>query len=518
MKLRSAPSIPLLARVRIPLLARVPRYGWVAVLAGVAALVAVPIEYADTHSVLEAAQALLAVVIAAAIGCLVVSLPNVTPAGLAVGGFFVAGGALSWTYGKGVWWLLLLGGLGFMVWAWPWGRNLRQAVRLGGSWLGVSYWILGVVGAVLAGSAGIAGKRLLYAGAFGLAVVAAVASTRGRDTDRGDLATDRPGGRDLSVGVAAAFLIAIAALLVAGSGNLFDPHHVVVEGAWGRSQNLRFWGGEWLLYHPNSLAGIAVAAAIRIGLDLRFAAWQRLAGTALAGYVVFITNSRTGFLFLGTAALLHAVLLWWPGDRARRLRDRLGWLGRREVTGLPRYPGRRILAAAAIPFVVLALVLVASGGKGFIMKQRYGGEGGIGSGRVETWKAVGSEWRDAGIADKLFGDTKTVRAVVHRPTSPGVDLTTDNAAVGALRRGGVLGAAAFLLGLGLLLRRSVRRQVPAWFLVAVVAVLPTIAVADWVLGGTGGTVWILLVTGEAWVLLGAGASRTPDGDTVRRGR
>jgi hypothetical protein len=37
--------------------------------------------------------------------------------------------------------------------------------------------------------------------------------------------------------------------------------------------------------------------------------------------------------------------------------------------------------------------------------------------------------------------------------------------------------------------------------VAAVGSIPTIAVADWLLGGTGGTLWILLVAGEAWLVL-----------------
>jgi hypothetical protein len=130
------------------------------------------------------------------------------------------------------------------------------------------------------------------------------------------------------------------------------------------------------------------------------------------------------------------------------------------------------------------------------------------------------------VVEKLLGDTATTRAVVHRAhdgTRPGekpVDLTTDNAAVGALRRGGVLGELAFLLGLGLMLWHawrgpritgtSGRRSPPAWFTVTAVGSVPTIATADWLLGTTGGTLWILLVAGEAWLLfgrLGAGGWR-----------
>jgi hypothetical protein len=44
--------------------------------------------------------------------------------------------------------------------------------------------------------------------------------------------------------------------------------------------------------------------------------------------------------------------------------------------------------------------------------------------------------------------------------------------------------------------------------------LPTIATADWVLGGTGGTLWILLVAGEAWLVLRPAVVENPEPDPV----
>jgi hypothetical protein len=391
-----------------------------------------------------------------------------------------------------VWSLLLAEGVVFAVWARPWLGHLRPAARLGGAWLGVAYWLLGIVGAALILRPGVAAQRILYAGVFGLAVLAVVASGRAASR-KGGQPGNRPGD-DLTAGIAAAFLLAIAALLISGSGNLFDTHHVVVAGPWGESESMhrRFWGGPWLLYHPNSLAGIAVAAAIRFGPERRLATWQRVAVTALAGYVVFSTNSRTGFVFLAAAGTAHAALLLW-----RR---------RRPVANLPEYRGKAAGVAAATPFVVLALVLAGSGGQGFLVKQRYD-DGGISSGRIDTWRKVGTDWLDASVAEKIFGDAQTSRAVVHRESSgKDVQLTTDNAAVGALRRGGVLGVLAFLAGLVLLLRHALRGLWPfrspgsttaPWFIVAALASLPTIATTDWLLGGTGGTIWILLVAAEA---------------------
>jgi hypothetical protein len=444
------------------------------------------VEFVHSHSLGSASGALLAGAIAAAICWFVTTLPGLTARGVIVGALFVFAGMISWTslgYARWlVWPLLAVEGVVFAVWSWPWLRRPRAqsdiAVlpRLGTAWLGLAYWLLGIVGAIGVGAATVGAQRIAYAGVFGLAVLAVVATAR------------RGTGRDLSVGIAGAFLLATAVLALSGSGNLFKARHVVPPGGWGTEVMVhRFWGGPWLLYHPNSFALIGVAAAMRIGVDRTFAVWQRVAATLLAGGVVLVTNSRSGFVYLGAAAVVHAYLLW-----------------RRRGAGLPSY--RRTWLAMAAPFAVLLLVLVVSGGQGFLFKARYGGDD-VTSGRVDTWKRVGVEWVHGNVAQKLFGDTRTARAVVVR-TADKLQLTTDNAAVGALRRGGVLGVLAFLLGLALLLRHAWRgprdgtgrRAPPAWFTVAAIGSVATIPTADWLLGGTGGTLWILLVAGEAWLL------------------
>jgi hypothetical protein len=139
---------------------------------------------------------------------------------------------------------------------------------------------------------------------------------------------------------------------------------------------------------------------------------------------------------------------------------------------------------------------------------------------------VWREFRADDVVQKAFGDAKYARAYVVRADTA-VDpkdrpkLTTDNALVGALRRGGILGVLAFLLGLALLLWHGIRgvtlpgggrRAPPAWFTIAAVASVVTIPTADWLLGGTGGTMWIYLLAGEAFLLLGAasGASGAAD--------
>jgi hypothetical protein len=446
------------------------------VLALVLAVGAGLVEYLHTHDPVEIAKATAAGGLAAAVVWVVTTLPGLTLRGVVTGGFFVLAGMLSWTYishGSVVWAVLAVEGVVFAVWSWPWLRHLPALPRLGTAWLGLAYWLLGIVGALLVVHVKVGAQRVAYAGVFGLAALAVVATAR------------RERGRDLSVGIVGAFLLAIAALLLSGSGNLFDARHVVPPGGWGTDVMVhRFWGGAYLLYHPNSLAGIAVLVALRVGPDGAFALWQRLAVVGLGGFVLYLTNSRTGVVFAAAGALLHAYLLWRGPGR-----------------GLPAY--RRVWFAAATPFLVLALVLVASGG-GFLLQGRYSGDDPT-SGRVDTWKRVGVEWVHAGWAEKAFGDAKTSRAVVVR-TADKLQLTTDNAAVGALRRGGVLGVLAFLLGLALLLWHAVRgrgshRSPPAWFTIAVLAAVPTIATADWLLGGTGGTLWILLLSGEATLVL-----------------
>jgi hypothetical protein len=406
----------------------------------------------------------LAVVVAAATIGLALSLPGITWRGLAIGAFFAGAGILTWTattHPIVIWSVLAVGGIACAVWARPWLRNLKALPRLGTAWLGLAYWLLGIVGALLVGHAGVGLQRLAYAGVFTLAALAVVATRR-----------------DLSAGIAAALLLAVGVLFLVGAGHLFDAIHPVPNDSPPTLlMRDRFWGGPLLFYHPNSLAGLAVVAAIRIGPDRAFAAWQRFGATCVAGFALSLTGSRIAFVFALAAAVLHAALLL--------RQDRRRWL------------------AAATPFVVLALVLVLSGGKGFLFRDRFGGND-VTSGRVDTWRQVATDWRHAGWAEKAFGDARTSRAVVIRlndgapPQGPRMKLNTDNAAVGALRRGGVLGVLAFLAGLALMLRNALRRPGAApWFVIAALAALPTIATEDWLLGGTNGGLWILLLAGEA---------------------
>jgi O-antigen ligase len=228
-----------------------------------------------------------------------------------------------------------------------------------------------------------------------------------------------------------------------------------------------------------------VIIAIRVAGDAAFERWQRYSALGVAALLLLLVNSRTGLLFLGAAAGLHLLLVL-----AKRV----------------QYPTRRIaVAAVLLPILIVGVVGVGSGGAGFLFKSRYA-SGGVTSGRLDTWKQVGREWQADGVAEKLFGDAKSVRGYVTRESTGATaadrpELTTDNAAVGALRRGGILGVAAFLLGLVLLIWHALRRNAPPWFTMAAVGSLVTIVASDWLLGNTGGTLWIFLLAGEAYLLL-----------------
>jgi hypothetical protein len=203
-------------------------------------------------------------------------------------------------------------------------------------------------------------------------------------------------------------------------------------------------------------------------------------------------------VYLGAAAALHALLVWRGRGPDRYPDARSAWLG------------------ALLPLVVVGVIVITSGGWAFLTSSRYGEAAeDVTSGRTATWAQVWREFRADDVAQQLFGDAKSTRAYVIRPET-GVTaaerpkLPTDNALVGALRHGGVLGVLAFLVGLALLLWHAVRGSLagagadraPPWFILAAVGSVATIPTADWLLGGTGGTLWVLLLAGEAFLLFG----------------
>lgn len=439
------------------------RAGWA--VAGIVAvgLLAGAVELVADDSYRDAVLALVAGLIAGAVGVLTVSLvPAADQRGLVLGGVFAVQGVLSWTYtntGIVVWTLLLLSGLLLLFWCRPFNP---VALRSGAAWLGVSYLIIGALGATLVMKPDIALQRMAYAGYFGLVVLALFAF-------RGSLAR-------CTLGIAVAFLGTVAALLLAGSGNLFTSPHVVPDTPWGRGFEYRFWGASWLLDHPNAMACLAALAAIRIGADATVASWQRVGSVATAALILCTSDSRTGFLLLLISTLVFI------------------WYGRRQ---------------ALVPAAALAIVLLANG-PSFLIKERYGDDAGVSSGRVETWRQVATDWRHDSLTEKLLGNTRDARATVYRASSGAdIKLTVDNAPIAALRKAGVAGVAAFLTGLGLLLWNVWRRRRDAapWLVVLLPGALITMITNEWLIGGTGGTLWLLLLAGEAALLLGP--SRPP---------
>lgn len=459
----------------------------IAALAVALTVVAGVVRLVDSGEPLAAVRAGAAGLLASGVLALALSVsPRNDRSGLVVGGCFVAAGAASWTYTDHpvvVWVLLAVEIVVFGIWAWPWWHQLSSAIRLGTAWLGLAYWLLGVAGALLVAHWRIAAERLGYAGVFGLVVLAVLCRSR---------------WRDLSAGVAAAFLFGLGAILLAGSGSLFEATHIVPDNAWGLGLEYRFWGGSYLFYQPNSMAALAAVAAVRFGLDRNRTVSQRLAVTGLAGFIGYVTHSRTGWVILAVAGIAHGALLWWSRHQTRP-GTCPSW-----TTGLPWYGSPAGAAVAVtVPLLVCGMVLGAwstpagTSARPGVTEARYS-DGGVTSGRWDTWRQVIVEWRRAGVTEKLFGDTTTTRAVVKRAGSgDDVQLTTDNAAIGALRRGGALGVVGFAVGMGLLVRCAFRRDTPAWFVVVVLASLPPVMTSDALLGGTGGTVWVLLLAGEA---------------------
>jgi hypothetical protein len=443
------------------------------------------VQHDPTSSAVNALRAFAIAGFGAGMVLLALSLRGLTLPGFIVGALFAAGGIVSWAYqdSPGIVWVLLLAeGVLFLIWTFPWLRNLSGLPRLGTAWMGLAYWILGTIGALLVWHPGVAAQRLVYAGLFTLAAMAVVVATR-------------RSGQDLSVGVIAAFLCAVAVLFVVGSGNALNALHPVPANKWGEHMQYRFWGSPELNYHPNSFALVLVLIAVRIGGDDRFERWQRYAALAVAAIGLPLVNSRTGVVYLGAAAVVHGFLVW-----------------RRRMYPTPRARWYAIL----LPLVLVGVIILASGGWAFLTAKRYGDAADVTSGRTATWAQVWREFKAADIPEKLFGDAKSTRAYVIR-TDTAVDpkdrpkLPTDNSVVGALRHGGILGELAFLLGLALLVLHATRgardttgrRAPPLWFTAAALGSVAAIPTSDWLLGGTGGTLWIFLLAGEAFLLFAA---------------
>src|SRR2546423_14741375 len=100
-------------------------------------------------SAVNGLSAFLAAGFAMALVGFALTLRGLTASGFLVGALFTTAGILSWAYTDTpvvVWVLLLAEGLLFLVWTFPWLRNLAGLPRLGPAWLGLADWLLGTPG------------------------------------------------------------------------------------------------------------------------------------------------------------------------------------------------------------------------------------------------------------------------------------------------------------------------------------------------------------------------------------
>jgi len=483
-----------------------------------AAAAAVGIWWGSRSGVVDGFGAAFAVIISVGVFLVAVSLPGKTPQGLLLGIGIPLAAMMAWTrldqpiY---VWLITGLVGVAAAVWTFPWWRDAGHVLRLGGFWLAVGLWLTGSVSALALGRTGVLAGRVVYGG-FAVVVALLIFQTVWRR------------GRDISVGIAAGLMICHAVLLALGSQYVFETNefHVTSDSAWGFAQSSRFWGGPWLVYHPNFIAMTGVLVAIRIGADARFALWQRLAAVGNGALLLYIADSRTSLLMAGVASVTYGLLHIWRN-------------------GLPRFRfwtwfatprARRVLAQALLPLVVTFLVFGAAGGTEMLFKQRYAqpstapltpaqqeesrrNVNSALSGRVDVWGMIFTDFRRDTVVERTFGNTDFPRGEIHRYKDPAdpryagqAELSADNVAIGALRRGGVVGLLLILAGVGLVLWRVFRRGVPVWIPVLVLAGLASVISEDELVGTT--PLWTLVFAGEVWMYARA-RGRLPTSEEAR---
>jgi hypothetical protein len=478
------------------------------------AAVVVGVWWGTRSGVVDGLGATLAVVIAVGVFAVAVSLPGKTPQGLLLGIGIPLAAMMAWTRldQPGYVWLVTgVVGVAAVVWTYPWWRDAGHLPRLGGFWLAVGLWLTGSVSALLLGKVSVLAGRVVYGG-FAVVVALLVFQTLWRR------------GRDISVGVAAGLMICHALLLALGSQYVFETNefHATSESAWGYAQSSRFWGGPWLVYHPNFIAMTGLLVAIRIGADARFAAWQRLAAVGNGALLLYIADSRTSLLMAGVASVTYGLLHIWRG-------------------GLPRFRfwtwfttprARWVLAHALLPLAVTFLVFGAAGGTDMLFKQRYAqpaaqltpaqqeesrrNVNAALSGRADVWGMIFQDFRRDSVVEKGFGNTDFPRGEILRYKDPAdpryagqPELSADNVPVGSLRRGGVVGLLLIVAGAGLLLGRVFRRGVPVWIPVLTVAGLASVISEDELVGTT--PLWILVFAGEVWMYVRA-RDRLPESE------
>jgi hypothetical protein len=473
------------------------------VAATLAAAIGVGIWWGARSGAVDGLGAALAVLIAVGVFAVAVSLPGNTPQGLLLGIGIPLAAMMAWTrldQPVYVWLVTGVVGVAAAVWTFPWWRDAGHLLRLGGFWLAVGLWLTGSVSALLLGKPGVLAGRVVYGG-FAVAVALLVFHTLWRR------------GRDISVGIAAGLMICHALLLALGSQYVFETNefHVTSNSAWGYAQSSRFWGGPWLVYHPNFIAMTGLLVAIRIGADPRFATWQRLTAVGNGGLLLYIADSRTSLLMAGVASVTYGLLHIWR-------------------SGLPRFrfwtwfttpQARRVLGHALLPLAVTFLVFGLAGGTDMLFKQRYAQPAAAQltpaqqeesqrnvnaalSGRADVWGMIFHDFRRDTLVEKTFGNTDFPRGEILRYRDPAdpryagqPELSADNVPVGSLRRGGVIGLLLILVGTGLVLWRVLRPVVPPWIPVLVLAGLASVISEDELVGTT--PLWTLVLAGEVWM-------------------
>lgn len=446
----------------------------------------------------------LGIVFAAGLIALAITLPGKTPEGVVVGfaTSFVTG--LDWTniYHPTIARAAqALVAIALLAWAFPWFRSLRLTPRLGTTWIAIAFWISGTLGAITALALGVAVQRLLYVGVYTATALVLIGTYRRR-------------GKDASVGLVAGFLLMLGLLVISGAGNVFESLHYTPPNELGYRFSGRFWGSGTFLSHPNAIGALAVVIVMRVVADGAFRWWQRVAAAAVGVAFINLTDSRTALL-----VLIAWINIWWWVSLLRHwgtVRERFGKL---------------FIRLGFVALSCLALLVITGGiGKQTLLVSRYapptsvshspvepdpladsylGGQQDISSGRLSTWKTVGSEFLHDPIGQMAFGHANSAKGAIAHTNSSGVEtkLSPDNAVITALRVGGVVGVLAFTFGVLLLLWHSLRRDVPIWLTTYVFAACTSMATANWLLGDT---MWQVAIAAEAAVLAGAFARKRSD--------
>ena len=162
---------------------------------------------------------------------LAASLPRVSLIGLFIGLSVTAAAILAWSLPDLPALVWTVHGAQIVVlaaWTIPWSRHARLLPRLGTAWTGMSYWALGAVGAAVTALVEadrhflvVSGQRLAYLALATFTVLAVVKAAKAPDTS-------------VTIGLAAAFLVTLSVLFLAGASSVFErihdvPDHDVVD-------------------------------------------------------------------------------------------------------------------------------------------------------------------------------------------------------------------------------------------------------------------------------------------------